>query len=51
MVFTGLAAIIVIGTIGFSFRPVCLLLTQDNLSSLNVLLKEEIGRSRASGLL
>ena len=33
MIFTGFAAIIVIGTIGFFFRPVCLPLTKDNLAS------------------
>jgi len=51
MIFTGLAAIIVIGTMGFSFRPVRLPLTQANLSSFNVPLKERIGRSTASGVL
>jgi hypothetical protein len=41
-VLSGLAAIIVIGTIGFFFRPVCLPLTQDNLSSFNVPLKQRL---------
>jgi hypothetical protein len=42
MVFTGLAAFILIGTIGFFFRPVCLPLTQENLSSFNVPLKDRL---------
>ena len=42
MVLTGLAALIVIGTIGFFFRPVCQPLTQDNLSSFNIPLQQRL---------
>ena len=42
MTFTGLAAIIVIAVMGYFLRPVCMPLSQDNLSSFNIPLKQRL---------
>ena len=42
MIFTGLAAIIMIAVMGYFLRPVCVPLTQANLSSFNVPLKQRL---------
>jgi hypothetical protein len=39
---SGLVAIIVIGLMGFFLRPVCVPLSQDNLSSFSVPLKQRL---------
>ena len=41
-VLSGLVAIMVIGGMGFFLRPVCMPLSQDNLSSFNIPLKQRL---------